>query len=79
MTESVGAAIDICFGATVAEFMRYVTDLGLDHVELKREYLAGHPDTPANHFVFEMKSLDDIAKSVGSDSSPPDTGVTDRA
>ena len=34
---------------------------------------------PANHFVFEMKSLDDIAKSVGSNSSPPDTGVTDRA
>jgi len=47
MTPSVGAAMDIRFGATVEEFMRYVTDLGLDHVEFKREYLAGHPDTPS--------------------------------
>jgi sugar phosphate isomerase/epimerase len=46
MTPSIGAAMDIRFGATVEEFMRYVTDLGLDHVEFKREYLAGHPNTP---------------------------------
>jgi sugar phosphate isomerase/epimerase len=54
MTESVGAAMDIRFGATVAEFMRYVTDLGLDHVELKREYLAGHPDTPDPEGIREL-------------------------
>lgn len=42
----IGAAMDIRFGVTVEEFMTYVTDLGLNHVELKSEYLAGHPDTP---------------------------------
>jgi len=46
MTPNVGAAMDIRFGATVEEFMRYVTDIGLNHVEFKREYLAGHPETP---------------------------------
>ncbi len=54
MKPSVGAAMDIRFGATVAEFMRYVTDLGLDHVELKWEYLAGHPDTPDPEGIREL-------------------------
>lgn len=60
MTPSVGAAMDIRFGATVAEFMRYVTDLGLDHVELKREYLAGHPDTPDAEGVRELSERYDV-------------------
>jgi len=51
---SVGAAMDVRFGATVEAFMRYVTELGLDHVEFKREYLAGHPDTPAPETVREL-------------------------
>jgi len=50
----IGAAMDIRFGATVAEFMEYVTDIGLDHVEFKREYLAGHPDTPGPERVREL-------------------------
>lgn len=41
-----GAAMDIRFAASVPEFMEYVTDLGLNHVEFKHEYLAGHPETP---------------------------------
>lgn len=41
-----GAAMDIRFGASVEEFLNYLTDLGLNHLELKREYLEGHPDTP---------------------------------
>lgn len=49
-----GAAMDIRFGATVEEFMDYVTDLGLDHVEFKREYLAGHPNTPDPERVGEL-------------------------
>ena len=39
--------MDVRFEPTVEGFAEYVTDLGLDHVELKREYLAGHPDTPS--------------------------------
>lgn len=46
MTAQLGAAMDIRFGVTVETFMQYVDDLGLDHVEFKREYLAGYPNTP---------------------------------
>ncbi|WP_226479876.1 sugar phosphate isomerase/epimerase family protein [Natrinema amylolyticum] len=56
MTPSVGAAMDIRFGETVEEFMRYVTDLGLDHVEFKREYLAGHPETPGPERIRELSN-----------------------
>ena len=42
----IGAAMDVRFGATVEAFMRFITDLGLRHVEFKQEYLAGHPETP---------------------------------
>jgi len=44
---SVGAAMDVRFGVSVEQFVEYVTDLGLSHVELKREYLHGHPDAPS--------------------------------
>ena len=50
----IGAAMDVRFGATVEEFMRFVTDLGLDHVEFKHEYLAGHPKTPDPKRVREL-------------------------
>lgn len=38
--------MDVRFGASVEEFTEYLVDLGLNHLELKREYLEGHPDTP---------------------------------
>lgn len=38
--------MDVRFGASVAEFLDLLTELGLDHLELKREYLEGHPDAP---------------------------------
>lgn len=50
----IGAAMDIRFGASVEEFMTYVTEIGLDHVEFKHEYLAGHPDTPGPERVREL-------------------------
>ena len=43
---ALGAAMDVRFGATVEEFMRFCQDLGLDHVEFKTEYLEGHPEAP---------------------------------
>jgi sugar phosphate isomerase/epimerase len=49
-----GAAMDIRFGATVEEFVAYLADIGLTHVELKREYLAGHPNTPGPERVCEL-------------------------
>lgn len=57
----IGAAMDIRFGASVEEFMEYVTDIGLDHVEFKREYLAGHPDTPCPERVRELSEAYDVS------------------
>ncbi|WP_135363768.1 sugar phosphate isomerase/epimerase family protein [Halosimplex halophilum] len=51
---SVGAAMDVRFGATVAEFVAYLDELGLSHLELKREYLHGHPDAPDPETVGEI-------------------------
>jgi sugar phosphate isomerase/epimerase len=56
----IGAAMDVRFGASVEEFMAYVTDIGLDHVEFKREYLAGHPDTPGPERVRELAESYDV-------------------
>ena len=54
MTAALGAAMDIRFGTTVETFMEYVTGLGLDHVEFKHEYLAGHPATPGPERVRQL-------------------------
>ncbi len=62
MTEaSLGAAMDVRFGATVEEFLTYITDLGLDHVEFKHEYLCGHPDTPDPSTVRELAESYDVS------------------
>ncbi len=58
-----GAAMDVRFGVTVEEFVAYITDLGLDHLELKREYLAGHPDTPDPEQVRELTDAYDVTVS----------------
>ena len=41
-----GAAMDVRFAVSVPEFLEYITNIGLDHVELKREYLQAHPEAP---------------------------------
>ncbi|GGN21465.1 sugar phosphate isomerase/epimerase family protein [Halarchaeum nitratireducens] len=61
MSPRLGAAMDVRFGVTVEEFMRYVTDVGLDHVEFKREYLAGHPNTPDPDAVRELAERFDVS------------------
>ncbi|MFB6201119.1 MAG: sugar phosphate isomerase/epimerase family protein [Halorhabdus sp.] len=58
---TVGAAMDVRFGTTVEAFMEYVTDLGLDHVEFKREYLAGHPETPDPARIAELADQYDVS------------------
>ncbi|WP_276255568.1 sugar phosphate isomerase/epimerase family protein [Halomontanus rarus] len=56
-----GAAMDVRFGATVEEFLTYLTDVGLNHVELKREYLHGHPDAPDAETVGELAEEYDVS------------------
>ncbi len=44
---ALGAAADLRFEESVAEFCAHVSSLGLDHVELKREYLLAPPEGPS--------------------------------
>ena len=46
MTGRLGAAADLRFNQTVREFVAFVSELGLDHVEFKREYLQAPPEAP---------------------------------
>jgi sugar phosphate isomerase/epimerase len=62
MTEpQIGAAMDIRFGISVEEFMEYITDIGLNHVEFKHEYLAGHPETPGPERIGELAATYDVS------------------
>lgn len=56
---TLGAAMDVRYGIGVESFLQTITEMGLDHVELKREYLEGHPDAPSPS---EMR---DLAESYG--------------
>jgi sugar phosphate isomerase/epimerase len=49
-----GASLDLRFTETVAEFVEFVTDLGLDHVELRQGYLDVHPDAPSPRELAEL-------------------------
>jgi sugar phosphate isomerase/epimerase len=55
-----GAAMDVRFAASVEEFLAYMTDLGLNHVELKREYLHGHPESPTPTAVRALADRYDV-------------------
>ncbi len=46
MTSRLGAAADLRFDQTVREFIAFVSELGLDHVEFKREHLEALPAAP---------------------------------
>jgi sugar phosphate isomerase/epimerase len=56
-----GAAMDVRFGASVEQFLEFLTDVGLDHLELKREYLAGHPDAPAPAEIRRLAAEYDVS------------------
>ncbi|QFU84843.1 sugar phosphate isomerase/epimerase family protein [Natronorubrum aibiense] len=50
----VGAATDIRFEPSVEAFLERITDLGLDHLELKHEYLCTQPDPPSPERIGEL-------------------------
>lgn len=51
---NIGASMDLRFEETIPEFMEHITDLGLDHVELKREYLHAPPEPPDSARIGEL-------------------------
>ncbi|MEY7850101.1 sugar phosphate isomerase/epimerase family protein [Natrarchaeobius sp. A-rgal3] len=56
----VGAAMDVRFDWTFDRFCEYVVDCGLEHVELKMEYVHGHPDAPDPETVAERSDAYDV-------------------
>ncbi|MFD1643898.1 sugar phosphate isomerase/epimerase family protein [Halohasta litorea] len=49
-----GAAMDVRFNTPVETFLETLTDLGLNHLELKQEYLEGYPETPTPSELGEL-------------------------
>lgn len=58
---SVGAAMDLRFEETIPEFMEHITDLGLNHVEFKREYLHAPPESPDPARIGELADAYDVS------------------
>lgn len=58
---SLGANMDVRFGATVEEFVEYLVELGLEHVGLTTEYLQTHPDAPDPETVGEITAAYDVS------------------
>ena len=56
-----GAAMDVRFEASIPEFLECITDLGLNHLELKREYLEGHPETTTPEKIGELTQQYDVS------------------
>ena len=56
-----GAAMDLRFDETVTEFVDYVTARGLNHVELKREYLHAHPEAPTPQELGALRRERDVS------------------
>ncbi|WP_231188408.1 sugar phosphate isomerase/epimerase family protein [Haladaptatus sp. DYF46] len=55
-----GAAMDLRFDESVREFAAYLHDVGLDHIELKREYLHSHPNAPSPRELSELRREYDL-------------------
>lgn len=49
-----GAAADLRFTETVPEFLAYLSDVGLNHAEFKREYLYAPPEAPDAERIGEL-------------------------
>lgn len=56
-----GAAMDVRFDTPVETFLETLTDLGLNHLELKREYLEGYPQTPTPRELGELIDQYDVS------------------
>nr|WP_282352464.1 sugar phosphate isomerase/epimerase family protein [Haloferax alexandrinus] len=52
--------MDLRFSESVEEFAEYIQSLGLDHIELKREYLHAHPEAPTPRELSTLRREYDI-------------------
>jgi sugar phosphate isomerase/epimerase len=55
-----GAALDLRFPESISEFVSFLADLGLDHVELRQGYLDVHPDAPTPRELRELAESTDV-------------------
>ena len=56
-----GAAMDLRYDQTVAEFVDFLADLGLDHVELRQGYLDVHPADPRLRDLRDLLAERDVS------------------
>ena len=56
-----GAAADLRFTETVPEFLEHLSDIGLNHVEFKREYLYAPPEAPDAERIGELAESYDMS------------------
>jgi sugar phosphate isomerase/epimerase len=64
MTPRYGASLDLRFDETVEEYVAFLADLGLSHVELRWGYLDTHPDAPDPVRLREVASAHDVTVTV---------------
>lgn len=57
---NLGAAMDVRFAQSVETFLDYLDELGLDHLELKRKYLHGHPESPSSELLAYLVEVYDV-------------------
>ncbi len=55
-----GAALDIRFEESLDEFVAFLADLGLDHVEIRQGYLDVRPDAPTPRELRELAASTDL-------------------
>jgi sugar phosphate isomerase/epimerase len=55
-----GAALDLRFSESITEFVSFLADLGLTHVELRQGYLDTHPDAPTPRELRELTAATDV-------------------
>jgi sugar phosphate isomerase/epimerase len=58
-----GAAMDLRFDESVEEFAEHITGLGLEHIELKREYLESRQRVPTTDEICEVADSYDLSLS----------------
>jgi len=61
---NVGASLDLRFDEPVEEFVRFLDDRGLSHVEIRQGYLDTHPDAPGPDRLVELADAYDVTYTV---------------
>ena len=65
-TTHFGASLDVRFGETVGEFVQFLDERGLSHVEIRQSYLDVHPESPSPERLRELADARDVTYTIHS-------------